>query len=598
MQTFKKVLDLLTQHEKKRAILLLILILFMAFIDVLGVASIMPFVAVLTSPDLVLTNPVLKYLYNISNILGVDSIEEFIFTFGVMVFFILMASITLRAVTQYAQVRFALMREYSIGSRLIESYLHQPYLWFLQRNTGDFGKIILSELNQVIYDTILPILNLIAQTAITIAILTLLVLVDPKLALIVGLVFSISYAAIFYFVKNILNKIGSERVLANTERFISVNEAFGSIKEVKVGGFEKNYINRFKKPSKIFAHCQSTAMVISQLPRYFIEGIAFGGIVLLLLVLIAKGNLFSDIVHIITLYVFAGYRLLPSLQQIYTAITQLRVSNVGLNIVHKDLMNLKSSEKNFDTQSIIKLTKSIELNNISFDYPNSTKTTLKNINLSIPAFSKVGFVGATGSGKTTISDLILGLLDPNQGALIVDGNIITINNKRSWQKSIGYVPQQIFLIDDSIAANIAFGVDPKDIDRQAVEWASKIANLHNFVMNELPNNYNTVVGERGVKLSGGQRQRIAIARALYHKPQVLILDEATSALDSLTEQTVMEAMKNLKNKITMILITHRLSTVKNFDTIFLLDQGELKDKGSYEELKQSSAIFKEMSKIH
>ena len=261
-------------------------------------------------------------------------------------------------------------------------------------------------------------------------------------------------------------------------------------------------------------------------------------------------------------------------------------------------MNLKSSEKNFDTQSIIKLTKSIELNNISFDYPNSTKTTLKNINLSIPAFSKVGFVGATGSGKTTISDLILGLLDPNQGALIVDGNIITINNKRSWQKSIGYVPQQIFLIDDSIAANIAFGVDPKDIDRQAVEWASKIANLHNFVMNELPNNYNTVVGERGIKLSGGQRQRIAIARALYHKPQVLILDEATSALDSLTEQTVMEAMKNLKNKITMILITHRLSTVKNFDTIFLLDQGELKDKGSYEELKQSSAIFKEMSKIH
>ena len=584
MQTFKKVLDLLTQHEKKRAILLLILILFMAFIDVLGVASIMPFVAVLTSPDLILTNPVLKYLYNISNILGVDSIEEFIFTFGVMVFFILMASITLRAVTQYAQVRFALMREYSIGSRLIESYLHQPYLWFLQRNTGDFGKIILSELNQVIYDTILPILNLIAQTAITIAILTLLVLVDPKLALIVGLVFSISYAAIFYFVKNILNKIGSERVLANTERFISVNEAFGSIKEVKVGGFEKNYINRFKKPSKIFAHCQSTAMVISQLPRYFIEGIAFGGIVLLLLVLIAKGNLFSDIVHIITLYVFAGYRLLPSLQQIYTAITQLRVSNVGLNIVHKDLMNLKSSEKNFDTQSIIKLTKSIELNNISFDYPNSTKTTLKNINLSIPAFSKVGFVGATGSGKTTISDLILGLLDPKQGALIVDGNTITNNNKRFWQKSIGYVPQQIFLIDDSIAANIAFGVDPKDIDRQAVEWASKIANLHNFVMNELPNNYNTVVGERGVKLSGGQRQRIAIARALYHKPQVLILDEATSALDNETEKAVMDSINNLSKDVTIILIAHRLNTLRNCDIIFKLDKGQIVSRGTFDEL--------------
>ena len=598
MQTFKKVLDLLTQHEKKRAILLLILILFMAFIDVLGVASIMPFVAVLTSPDLVLTNPVLKYLYNISNILGVDSIEEFIFTFGVMVFFILMASITLRAVTQYAQVRFALMREYSIGSRLIESYLHQPYLWFLQRNTGDFGKVILSETNQVIYETIIPTLNLIAQTAVAIAILILLLLVDSKLALIVGLVFLTSYGIMFYFLKNILYKIGFKRALANKERYISVNEAFGSIKEVKVGGLEEGYINRFQKPSKIFAQCQSLAVLIAQLPRYFIEGIAFGGIVLLLLVLIAKGNLFSDIIPIITLYAFAGYRLLPSIQQIYVSFTQLRVSNAGLNIVHEDLMNLKFSEKNFDTKSTIKLTKSIELNNISFDYPNSQKIALKNVNLSIPAFSKVGLVGATGSGKTTISDLILGLLDPKQGALIVDGNTITNNNKRFWQKSIGYVPQQVFLIDNSITANIAFGVDLKNIDHQAVVWASKIANLHDFVINELPNNYSTVVGDRGVRLSGGQRQRIAIARALYHKPQVLILDEATSALDSITEQVVMEAIKNLENKITIILVTHRLSTVKDFDTIFLLDQGELKDKGNYEELKQSSAIFKEMSKTY
>ena len=598
MQTLKKILDLLTLHEKNRAVLLLILILFMAFIDVLGVASILPFVAVLSNPNIILTNSVLKYLYDLSNIFGINNIEEFIFIFGILVFFLLLISITLRATTQYAQTRFALMREHSISSRLLESYLHQPYSWFLQRNTGDFGKVILSETNQVIYETIIPTLNLIAQTAVAIAILILLLLVDSKLALIVGLVFLTSYGIMFYFLKNILYKIGFKRALANKERYISVNEAFGSIKEVKVGGLEEGYINRFQKPSKIFAQCQSLAVLIAQLPRYFIEGIAFGGIVLLLLVLIAKGNLFSDIIPIITLYAFAGYRLLPSIQQIYVSFTQLRVSNAGLNIVHEDLMNLKFSEKNFDTKSTIKLTKSIELNNISFDYPNSQKIALKNVNLSIPAFSKVGLVGATGSGKTTISDLILGLLDPKQGALIVDGNTITNNNKRFWQKSIGYVPQQVFLIDNSITANIAFGVDLKNIDHQAVVWASKIANLHDFVINELPNNYSTVVGDRGVRLSGGQRQRIAIARALYHKPQVLILDEATSALDSITEQVVMEAIKNLENKITIILVTHRLSTVKDFDTIFLLDQGELKDKGNYEELKQSSAIFKEMSKTY
>jgi ATP-binding cassette, subfamily B, bacterial PglK len=598
MQTFKKILDLLTLHEKNRAVLLLILILFMAFIDVLGVASILPFVAVLSNPDIILTNSVLKYLYELSNIFGINNIEEFIFIFGILVFFLLLISITLRATTQYAQTRFALMREHSISSRLLESYLHQPYSWFLQRNTGDFGKVILSETNQVIYETIIPTLNLIAQTAVAIAILILLLLVDTKLALIVGLVFLTSYGIMFYFLKNILYKIGFKRAIANKERYISVNEAFGSIKEVKVGGLEEGYINRFQKPSKIYAQCQSLAVLIAQLPRYFIEGIAFGGIVLLLLVLIAKGNLFSDIIPIITLYAFAGYRLLPSIQQIYVSFTQLRVSNAGLNIVHEDLMNLKFSEKNFDTKSTIKLTKSIELNNISFDYPNSQKIALKNVNLSIPAFSKVGLVGATGSGKTTISDLILGLLDPKQGALIVDGNTITSNNKRFWQKSIGYVPQQVFLIDNSITANIAFGVDLKNINHQAVVWASKIANLHDFVINELPNNYSTVVGDRGVRLSGGQRQRIAIARALYHKPQVLILDEATSALDSITEQVVMEAIKNLENKITIILVTHRLSTVKDFDTIFLLDQGELKDKGNYEELKQSSAIFKEMSKTY
>ena len=595
MQTLKKILDLLTIHEKKRGAVLLFLILCMAFIDVLGVASIMPFMAVLANPDLILTNPVLKYLYNVSSILGISGTKQFLFFFGTIVFFLLITSVAVRAVTHYAQLRFVLMRECSIGSRLIESYLHQPYVWFLQRNSADFGKTILSEVQQVIYETMLPMIYLCTQGVVALALLSLIFAIDPKLSLIVGTVFSISYAVIFYFVKNILSKIGSERLRANEERFISVNEAFGSIKEVQIGRLEKNYIDRFKKPAQIFARCQSSSTLISQLPRYFIEGIAFGGIVLLLLILVAKGNLFSDVVPVVSLYVFAGYRLMPCMQQIYVSFTQLRVSQAGLNVIHKDLMNLKYFDKFPETTSRIKLTKSIKLNDISFYYPNSQKAALKNINLSIPAFSKVAFVGATGSGKTTMIDLILGLLDPSQGTLQVDGNIINNNSKRFWQKSIGYVPQQVFLTDSSVEENIAFGVDPKNIDRQAVEWASKIANLHNFVMSELPNNYNAIVGERGVRLSGGQRQRIAIARALYHKPQVLILDEATSALDGLTEQAVMEAVKNLENKITTILVTHRLSTVKDFDIIFLLEQGKLKDQGSYEELRQSSVIFKKMS---
>ena len=230
------------------------------------------------------------------------------------------------------------------------------------------------------------------------------------------------------------------------------------------------------------------------------------------------------------------------------------------------------------------LNKAITLNNINYNYPNTSRTTLKNINLTIPAQKTVGFVGETGCGKSTTVDIILGLLKPQKGTLEIDGTIITKNNVRSWQSSIGYVPQHIFLSDDTIAANIAFGIESKDINYQSVEKSSKIADLHQYVVNELPNQYQTVIGERGVRLSGGQRQRIGIARALYHNPKVLILDEATSALDNQTEKAVMDAVNNLSNDITIILIAHRLNTVKNCDIIFKLDKGKLINQGTFEKV--------------
>ena len=595
MQTLKKILDFLTPVEKKQAFLLLILILCMALLDVIGIASVLPFIAVLSNPELIETSALLNYLYQASSILGVGSNKQFMLALGVAVFLLLIISLILRSFTAYAQVRYALMREYSIGARLIKGYLHKHYGWFLNRNSADLHKTILSGVSEIINETIIPGINLVVHSIVTLTILTLLFVVNYKLALAILLIFAISYGTIFFFMKNILLKMGSDRLQANEDRFIAVNEAFGAIKEVKVGRLEKVFVDRFSKPAKIYASRQSMAVAISAVPRYFIEGIAFGGMILLILVLMMRGDMFSNILPIIVLYTFAGYRLIPSLQQIYVAFTQLRFSSATLDSMHKDLKNFSSLEVTSNTITNMQLSKSITLANISFDYPDSKKSSLKNINLFIPAFKKVGIIGATGSGKTTLIDIILGLLDPKQGTLSVDGNIINFKNKQSWQKSIGYVPQQNYLVDNSIAANIAFGIDLKNINHQSVEQAAKIANLHDFVMNELPNNYNTIVGERGVRLSGGQRQRIAIARALYRKPQVLILDEATSALDGLTEQTVMEAMNNLKNKTTTILITHRLSAVKNCDIIFVLERGELKDQGSYEELNQSSAIFKKMS---
>jgi len=315
---------------------------------------------------------------------------------------------------------------------------------------------------------------------------------------------------------------------------------------------------------------------------------------LVILYLMAKSGSFASALPIISLYAFAGYRLMPALHQIYGAFTQLRFAGPALDALHADLMRLQPAHPN-PSQDAIALRQAITLNQIQYRYPNAPQPALKSLSLTIPAKSMVGFVGATGSGKTTTVDLILGLLEAQQGTLAVDGQVITEHNRRAWQRAIGYVPQQIYLADDTVAANIAFGLDAKDIDQEAVERAAKIANLHEFVINELPQQYQTTVGERGVRLSGGQRQRIGIARALYHNPQVLILDEATSALDNLTEQAVMEAVNNLGHDITIILIAHRISTVRQCDQIYLLERGKVKAGGTFDELVVNNAQFKSMA---
>lgn len=591
MRTIKKLLDLLTPLERKRAALLLGMVLVMAMFDMVGVASIMPFMAVLANPELLKTNLILNAAYNN---LGFADPQKFLFALGMLVFVLLVVSLAFKGLTTYAQLRFTLMREYSISKRLVEGYLYQPYSWFLSRHSADLGKTILSEVGSVIFNCVIPMMTLIAQGAVAIALLTLLLLIDPKLAIIVGLTLASAYVLIFKATQGLLSRMGQERVNANQGRFTAVSEAFGAFKEVKVGGLEQVYIKRFASPAQTFALHQATAQVFSQLPRFALEAIAFGGMLLVVLYLMAESGSFASALPIIALYAFAGYRLMPALQQIYGAVTQLRFAGPALDALHADLMSLKPAYAN-PSQDVLTFRQAITLNQIYYRYPNAPQPALKNLSLTIPAKKTVGLVGSTGSGKTTTVDLILGLLEAQEGTLAVDGQIINENNRRAWQRSIGYVPQQIYLADDTVAANIAFGLDAKDIDQASVERVAKIANLHDFVAKELPQQYQTTVGERGVRLSGGQRQRIGIARALYHNPQVLILDEATSALDNLTEQAVMEAVNYLGHEITIILIAHRLSTVKACDTIFLLEKGELKAQGTFDELTHSDERFRAMA---
>ena len=583
MKNFKKILFLLTPYERKRASILLVMTLIMAFLDMIGVASILPFMAVLTNPELIETNLILNSLYHHLNKFGIVNNQQFLFVLGAIVFVTLISSLAFRAITTYVQVRFILMREYSITKRLLEGYLYQPYSWFLSRNSAEIGKTILSEVSQVIGGGFKPLIELIAQSMVAIALIILLMLSDLKLALIVGFSLGSAYGIIFYFIRRYLNRIGKERLKNNELRFNAVSEAFGASKEIKVGGLEQTYIQKFSDSAKATARTTASSQVINQMPRFFLEAIAFGGILLIILYKMSQSGSFIDSLPIVSLYVFAGYRLMPAMQQIYVSFAKLSFVGPSLDKLYNDFKNLKSFDKNYD-QNVLSANKTIALKNIYYSYPNSSRTALKDININIPIKTTVGLVGATGSGKTTTVDIILGLLEVQKGSLEVDGKIITKQNLRSWQRSIGYVPQHIYLSDDSITANIAFGLEPKDINQVAVEKASKIANLHEFVINELPKQYQTIIGERGVRLSGGQRQRIGIARALYRNPQVLILDEATSALDNQTEKAVMDAVNNLSKDITIIIIAHRLNTVKDCDIIFKFDKGHIVDQGNFNEL--------------
>ena len=597
MKILNQIIFILSPYERKRAFILLIMILIMAILDVIGVASILPFITVLANPGIIEDNMVLKYIYNYSALFGVENVHDFTIVLGVIVFIVLITSLAFKSLAIYAQLLFVSLREYSIGKRLMQCYLSQPYSWFLSRHSADFSKTVLSEVNLIISQALTPLIALLANGALVAAIFLLLIIIEPIIALTITSIFALSYFIIYYLVHGYLKIIGQDRLRANNLRFTSVSEAFGAIKEVKFAGLENIYIDRFAETSKIFAKHQASALILSQLPRFAIEGVAFGGIIIVIIYYLVQTNNFTNALPLVSLYAFAGYRVLPALQKIYNSITLLRFMGPALDNLLQELKinQLKITLKKGDS---LPFKKSIRLKNIYYNYPNTKKLALKNINLEIFAHTTVGLAGATGSGKTTSADIILGLLDPQKGTLEIDGKIINNENKKSWQQTIGYVPQHIYLFDDTISSNIAFGVNKENINQKSIERAAKAANLHEFIINDLPLGYKTIIGERGIRLSGGQRQRIGLARALYHNPRVLVLDEATSAMDNVTESSIMKEIYKLRKDTTIILIAHRLTTVKDCDVIFLLDKGKLKNQGTFQELIKSSKLFsKNVSKF-
>ena len=576
MTLLRKILDLLSPKEKRRGLLVLAMVVVMALLETIGVASVMPFLTVLGNPEAVETNPYLNAAYTT---LGFESTDAFLMALGVAAFGLVIFAAAFRILTIYVMNRFAEMRRHSVGERLLETYLRQPYEFFLNRHSGDMAKSILSEVGQLVQNVFRPGFEAIAYGVVGIAIITMLVAIDPILALGVGTVIGGAYAIIFLSVKGILSRIGKDRAHANRERFTAAGEALGGIKDIKLLGREYAYLSRFRPSSRRFAKHQATNRTLSQAPKYLIESIGVGGILGLSMILMATGDGLGSVLPILGLYAFAGYKLLPAAQRMYAGASKLRFGAAAVHEIHDDLLRRQGTEEiQKSTANPWMPSRNIELREFVFHYPNTKTPALDGVSLDIPAGSSLGIVGGTGAGKTTLVDLILGLLRPTGGVILVDDEPITASNLRSWQKTIGYVPQEIFLTDATVAENIALGVPKEQIQHARVEESARLAQIHDFVIDELPHQYDSLVGERGVRISGGQRQRIGIARALYHDPSILVFDEATSALDSETESAVIQSIENLYGLKTILMIAHRTATVKKCSKVVRISGGRCFDE--------------------
>lgn len=594
--TVIKLLGVLPKYHKRRLILVAIILFFSALANVGGIASIMPFMQALANPKVIKEQEIFMSIYKL---FGSPDFSTFLLIVGVGVLIAFILSNLFMAFSVYIQHMFAQSVAYWLTSHLMQGYLEQPYEFFLNRNGAELSKNIFSEVGEVTNNVIVPTIEVAAKGTLSLILLIFLVVVDPVVAVIALAVLGGSYTLIFRLVKLYLVRLGKEKVKANRDRFRIAAESFGGIKQVKLSSREIDYMNRFNPEAKSFELTKAKINILGKLPKFALEIIALGGVLAIALVLyVIEGNI-AGVLPILSLYALAGYRLMPALQTMFQSITKIRSAGASVDVIYEDMKNFNidneySPIENTQLKKMptFKFKKAIALNGINYKYPETDISVLNDIHMEIKKNTTIGFVGPTGCGKTTLIDILLGLLSPEKGTYRVDDVLINENNVRAWQSHMGYVPQDIFLADDTVRRNVSLGIPEEEIDFNSVQRACKVANIDDFIRTELSDGYETVVGERGIRLSGGQRQRIGIARALYHNPDLLILDEATSALDGKTESAIMDAINTLSHKKTIIMIAHRLTTLQNCDTIYVLEKGKIVDKGTYTELKSRHQTFR------
>ena len=569
----RRVLFLARPYGRKKLAFVFFLSLAQGIFQVVGVTSIFPFLAIAADPDRIRHSQFgLRFLA----LLPPMSNRELLITAGIVAIVGLLLSNAVNLLAEYARTRYAHSFGHWLRVRLLRRMASQPYGYFLQRNSGDLLKKVVGDVMNYIDGVLLPLLDSIARGLTAALLLATLFLVQPVIALSATVGLGAFYLIIFRLLARKRQEANEGLRTSFAGSYREAQQMLGGIKPIKVHRAEEHFLSRFAGYSAIVAQMFARVPIVANSARYLVEPLAFGGLVLAVVVLAARGRDFSDILPNLGVMAVAGYRLIPTLQLLYAQVTRLTSMRYSLDEVFEEFAAAEREGKSGKIEISPRKPRRIEwedaitLDAVSFIYPGTDRPVLDRFSIAIQKNMSIGFIGTTGSGKSTLIDLLLGLHRPTSGRVLIDGQPFTPELIPSWQATIGYVPQEIFLIDDTIARNIALGVPDNEIDDARLQEVCSIAQILDFIKTELRDGFQTIVGERGVRLSGGQRQRLGLARALYHRPSLLLLDEATSALDTATESKLIEALHSLTGKLTIVMATHRLSAVGGYDELINL----------------------------
>lgn len=579
--TIKKLWVLFNKRDKKKFLLLFFMMIIAAIFETVGIGLIVPFVGIVTNPATIHEQPILSYIYEMLNFKSTNAFILLGVLFLLTVYIVKNAYLLL---FYYVQYRVIFNQKVKLSGEMFKEYLTKPYTFHLQRNSAELLRNVNGEVTKVFDGILLASFQLLTELLVAAFILSLLIVTAPLATLTSGILLGGSVLVFFKVFRNKITHLGKENQRVSREVIKWVNQGLGASKEIKVSGKENYFVNSYSNQSKLMANNTIYKNMLDQVPRLFIETILVSVVLITMIIIVFQGTETDTLVATMSLFAMAAFRLMPSITRIVAMLTTIRFSQPALTVIYNDLIKDNSGKypvyedaaietKPVKVNSDKSFYNSINLENVYFRYPNQEDFSIKNLSLTIPIGNSVAFVGTSGAGKTTIVDIILGLFEPEKGRVSVDGK--NLNDLMPiWQNKIGYIPQSIFLSDDTIRKNVAFGIADQDIDESAIQKAIEDAQLKDFV-DSLPEGLDSVVGERGVRLSGGQRQRIGIARALYHNPEIIFLDEATSALDNETENEIMKAIDGLKGEKTLIIIAHRLSTIENCDIVFKVEKGKL-----------------------